>query len=54
MKKLFVACAMLVAGVSAFAAGDGGLPTNNVPEPGTLALVALAGVVGVLARRGKK
>lgn len=52
MNKLLVACALLVVGGSAFAAiGD---PINQVPEPGTLALVALAVVAGVVARRGKK
>ncbi|HRD96859.1 MAG TPA: PEP-CTERM sorting domain-containing protein [Rubrivivax sp.] len=53
MNKLLVACALLVVGGSALAATIGG-PPNQVPEPGTLALVALAGVAGVLARRGKK
>ena len=53
MNKLLVACALLVVGGSALAVG-GGAVTNPVPEPGTLALVALAGVAGVLARRGKK
>ena len=59
MNKLLVACALLLVGSAAFAAGGGGTPPvggggNNVPEPGTLALVALAAVVGVVARRGKK
>ena len=56
MNKLLVAVALLVVGGSALAAGNNnvGGPPNPVPEPGTLALVALAGVAGVLARRGKK
>lgn len=51
MNKLLVACALMVVGTAAFA-GAGGI--NDVPEPGTLALVALAVVAGVVARRGKK
>lgn len=54
MNKLLVACALLVVGASAFAAAIPGGPPNQVPEPGTLALVALAVVAGVVARRGKK
>jgi hypothetical protein len=50
MNKLLVACALMVVGASAFAA----TPGQTVPEPGTLALVALAVVAGVVARRGKK
>jgi hypothetical protein len=53
MNKLLVAFALMVVGTAAFGAiGNGG--TNDVPEPGTLALVALAVVAGVVARRGKK
>lgn len=51
MNKLLVACALMVVGGSALAAGTTG---GTVPEPGTLALVALAVVAGVVARRGKK
>ena len=51
MNKLLVACALMVVGGSALAGTIGG---NTVPEPGTLALVALAVVAGVVARRGKK
>ena len=41
MNKLLVAFALMVVGTAAFGAiGNGG--TNDVPEPGTLALVALA------------
>ena len=55
MNKLLVACALLVVGGSAFAAGaSDAIGGNTVPEPGTLALVALAVVAGVVARRGKK
>ncbi len=53
MNKLLVACALLVVGGSAFASAVPG-GGNTVPEPGTLALVALAVVAGVVARRGKK
>ena len=52
MNKLLVACALMVVGGSAFAAVIG--PGQPLPEPGTLALVALAVVAGVVARRGKK
>ena len=51
MNKLLVAFALLVSGASVFAATA---PTNTVPEPGTLLMVALAGVIGVVARRGRK
>lgn len=51
MNKLLVAFALMVVGTAAFAVGVG---DNTVPEPGTLALVALAVVAGVVARRGKK
>ena len=55
MNKLLVACALMVVGTAAFAGGITGVGgTNDVPEPGTLALVALAVVAGVVARRGKK
>jgi hypothetical protein len=54
MNKLLVTCALLVVGGSAFAASTLPGGGNNVPEPGTLALVALAVVAGVVARRGKK
>jgi ABC-type sulfate transport system permease subunit len=53
MNKLLVACALMVVGTAAFAAGIDD-SVQNVPEPGTLALVALAVVAGVVARRGKK
>ncbi len=54
MNKLLVACALMLVGSAAFAITIGPGPDNTVPEPGTLALVALAAVVGVVARRGKK
>ncbi len=57
MNKLLVACALMVMGAAAFAGGMDGTGTGDigtVPEPGTLALVALAVVAGVVARRGKK
>lgn len=52
MNKLLVACALLVVGAPAFAGV--GIPPTPVPEPGTLLMVALAAVIGVVARRGKK
>jgi hypothetical protein len=54
MNKLLVACALMVVGTAAFAAGNEPPVGGTVPEPGTLALVALAVVAGVVARRGKK
>ncbi len=54
MNKLLVACALMVVGASAFAGAGGPVTGGTVPEPGTLALVALAVVAGVVARRGKK
>ena len=55
MNKLLVACALMVMGAAAFAGfGEITDPGQTVPEPGTLALVALAVVAGVVARRGKK
>ena len=59
MNKLLVACALMLVGSAAFAGGaivtvTPGAGGGTVPEPGTLALVALAAVVGVVARRGKK
>lgn len=36
------------------AAMAGTPPVNNVPEPGTWALVALAGVIGVVVARNKR
>lgn len=56
MNKLLVACALMVVGKAAFAGATVGAAVGGgtVPEPGTLALVALAVVAGVVARRGKK
>lgn len=49
MRKLFSAAVLLTASVSAFAA-----PVLNVPEPESLALVAIAGVAMLVAKRRQK
>jgi hypothetical protein len=48
VKNFLVGLGLMVVGASAFAG------TQAVPEPDTLLLVALAAVVGLVARRGKK
>lgn len=58
MAKSFLVSLAMVAGIlaggSAFAAGDPNGGGNTVPEPGTLPLIALAIVGGVLARNRRR
>jgi hypothetical protein len=48
--------AKLAAALAAFSPllAFAGVPVNNVPEPGTWALVALAGAIGVAVVRNKR
>jgi hypothetical protein len=52
--KLFTATAALASLMVTMAAHAGGGPGNNVPEPGTWALVGLAAAIGWFATRGKR
>lgn len=50
MRNLITAAAAFLYSISAFA----GTPTTALPEPGTLALLAIAGVAGIVARNRRK
>jgi hypothetical protein len=44
---------LIAASVLLSFAAQAGNPTNNVPEPGTWVLIALAGVIGAVVARNK-
>lgn len=52
--RILTTLMLSLAAFSAYAGAGGTPPGNQVPEPGTLALLGLAAVVGLVARkRGK-